>query len=198
MDRAGSFPSRSPGCPGPAGLLGLVSAPEVGGLGEGHRAATYVVERIARSCASTAMVVCMHYAAAAVIEAHGSEAARRARSPRGARWPRWPSPRPDRAATSGRRSARRPRMADGVRLDAHKSWVTGGGRGRLYVWSSRPLAAEGAARSGWCPRAPTGLRVGGPVRRAWPARQRLQPGGGGGGAGAAATRCWGKTVRASG
>ena len=56
---------------GKAGLLGLVSGKEVGGLGEGHRAAMRVVERIARECASTAMVVCMHYCGAAVIEAFG-------------------------------------------------------------------------------------------------------------------------------
>ena len=46
-------------------------AKEVGGFGEGMRAATLVVEQIAKHCASTAMVVCMHYAGAAVIEAHG-------------------------------------------------------------------------------------------------------------------------------
>src|SRR5262249_24928950 len=56
---------------GRAGLLGLISGKEVGDLGEGHRAAARVVERIARECASTAMVVCMHYCGAAVIEAFG-------------------------------------------------------------------------------------------------------------------------------
>src|SRR5690349_11143727 len=77
IDSAGAFPRAALNALGEAGLLGLVSAREMEGLGEGHRAAAYVVERIARSCASTAMVVCMHYAGAAVVEAHGPEAARR-------------------------------------------------------------------------------------------------------------------------
>ena len=68
VDRTGSFPRAALDSLGQAGLLGLVSAKDVGGLGEGIRAATLVVEQIAKHCASTAMVVCMHYAAAAVIE----------------------------------------------------------------------------------------------------------------------------------
>ena len=68
IDQTGVFPRAAIAALGEAGLLGLVSAPEAGELGQGHRAATQVVERIARECASTAMVVCMHYAGAAVIE----------------------------------------------------------------------------------------------------------------------------------
>src|SRR5947208_2670886 len=77
IDRTGSFPRAALDALGHAGLLGLVTAQEAGGLGAGHRAATAVVERIARSCASTAMVVCMHYAAAAVVEAYGDVQTRR-------------------------------------------------------------------------------------------------------------------------
>ena len=78
IDRTGAFPRAALDALGKAGLLGLVSAAEVGGMGQGHRAAALVVERIARECASTAMVVCMHYAAAAVIEAHGPREVREA------------------------------------------------------------------------------------------------------------------------
>src|SRR5258706_12742594 len=53
------------------GLLGLISAKEVGGMGEGLRAAALVIERVAQEGASTAMVLCMHYAGTAVIETHG-------------------------------------------------------------------------------------------------------------------------------
>ena len=63
---------------GKAGLVGLVKRKEVGGLGRWHRAAARVVRRIARECASTAMVVCMHYCAAAVIEGFGPREAREA------------------------------------------------------------------------------------------------------------------------
>ena len=71
IDQNGTFPQAAMQALGEAGLLGLISAVEVGGLGQGHRAATLVMERVAQACASTSMVLCMHYAAAAVIEAHG-------------------------------------------------------------------------------------------------------------------------------
>ena len=78
IDQQGTFPRAAIEALGRAGLLGLISANEVGGLGQGHRAATIVVERIASACASTAMVVCMHYCGTAVIEAYGPKAVREA------------------------------------------------------------------------------------------------------------------------
>src|SRR4051794_30520925 len=71
IDQHATFPRAAIDALGQAGLLGLVSAVEVGGLGQAHRAVVTVIERLARECASTAMVVCMHYAGAMVIEAHG-------------------------------------------------------------------------------------------------------------------------------
>jgi alkylation response protein AidB-like acyl-CoA dehydrogenase len=69
IDITGQFPRAAIDALGKAGLLGLISAAEIGGMGQGHRAATLVIQRIARECASTAMIVCMHYAGTAVIEA---------------------------------------------------------------------------------------------------------------------------------
>src|SRR5262245_24986435 len=77
IDKNGEFPSAALAALGEAGLLGLISATSVGGRGLGMRAAALVVERLARECASTGMVVCMHYAATAVLEQHGPEAVRR-------------------------------------------------------------------------------------------------------------------------
>jgi alkylation response protein AidB-like acyl-CoA dehydrogenase len=54
VDESAAFPRPAIEALGKAGLLGLVSAEEVGGLGEGHRAASAVVEALARACASTA------------------------------------------------------------------------------------------------------------------------------------------------
>jgi alkylation response protein AidB-like acyl-CoA dehydrogenase len=77
VDR-GTFPTASVKALADAGLLGLVSATSVGGKGQGLAEAARVVERLARECGSSAMVVMMHYAATAVIEQHGAEAVRRA------------------------------------------------------------------------------------------------------------------------
>ena len=135
-----------------------MSAKEVGGLGEGIRAATLVVEQIARHCASTALVVCMHYAAAAVIEAYGPREVREAIaegravttlafSEAGSRSHFWA---PVSTATAS---------GDSVRLDAKKSWITAAGKADLYVWSSRPIAAEGMSTLWLVPANAQGLRV---------------------------------------
>src|SRR6476469_8958074 len=78
IDAAGTFPRAGMTALGEAGLLGLISAPEVGGLGQGHRAAALAVAKVAEACGSTAMVLCMHYAGTAVIEAHGPREVREA------------------------------------------------------------------------------------------------------------------------
>jgi alkylation response protein AidB-like acyl-CoA dehydrogenase len=88
------------------------------------------------------MVVMMHYCAVPTVEAHGPLDVRQAiargehlttlaLSEAGSRSHFW--------APLG--TARR---ADGmVRLDAHKSWITSASNADSYVWSSRPLEAEG-------------------------------------------------------
>lgn len=143
-DVEGRFPREVISALGEAGLLGLVSATEVGGQGFGLREASAVVSRIAQTCPSTAMVVCMHYCATAVLEKFAPEALRRdvaqgrhlstlAFSEAESRSHFW-------APVSTAR-------ADGaeVVLDARKSWVTSAYEADSYVWSSRPVAAEGAS-----------------------------------------------------
>jgi alkylation response protein AidB-like acyl-CoA dehydrogenase len=49
-----------------------------------------------------------------------------------------------------------------VRLDAEKSWVTSAGHADGYVWSSRPLAAEGMSTIWLVPADVAGLKVGAP------------------------------------
>lgn len=158
VDSAGAFPRAALDAFGQAGLLGLISSREVGGLGESHRAATQVVERVASACASTAMVLCMHYSGAAVIEAHGPrelrEAVARGRhvttlafSEQGSRSHFW-APVSTATETEG-----------GVRLDARKSWATSAGEADSYVWSSRPLEAEGQSTIWLVPSGAAGLSV---------------------------------------
>jgi isovaleryl-CoA dehydrogenase len=143
VDSTGAFPRAGVKALGEAGLLGLISATEVGGRGEGLRAAAEVVEHIAGACGSTAMVVCMHYAGTAVIEAFGPRETREAIargqhlttlafSEAGSRSHFWA---PLSTATA--------QSDDRVLLNAHKSWVTSAGEADSYVWSSKPMAAEG-------------------------------------------------------
>jgi isovaleryl-CoA dehydrogenase len=160
VDGEGVFPARSVGALREAGLLGLISSPDVGGRGEGMRSAATVVRRVAQSCASTAMVTLMHYCAAAVVEAHGPEDVRRAIaegrhlttlafSEAGSRSHFWA---PLSSATADGQS---------VRLDASKSWVTAAGVADSYVWSSRPVASEGASTLWLVPSGAPGLSLAG-------------------------------------
>jgi isovaleryl-CoA dehydrogenase len=161
IDRTGAYPRPALDALGRAGLLGLVSAPEVGGSGEGHRAATAVVQAVAEHCGSTAMVLMMHYCGAAVLEAFGPTDVREriaagdyvttlAFSEAGSRSMFWA---PMSTAVAG---------GGAVRLDAEKSWVTSAGHADGYVWSSRPLAAEGASTIWLVPSDASGLKVGAP------------------------------------
>ncbi|HMO59554.1 MAG TPA: acyl-CoA dehydrogenase family protein [Roseiflexaceae bacterium] len=158
IDHAAVFPRAALQALGDTGLLGLISATDVGGMGLAHRAAADVVAQLAGSCASTAMVVCMHYAATAVIEAYGPRAIREAIaggrhlstlafSEAGSRSHFW-APLSSATASNGH-----------VRLDAHKSWATSAGQADSYVWSSRPLAADGPSTIWLVPAATTGLHV---------------------------------------
>ena len=157
VDR-GTFPSETLKALRDAGLLGLVSSAEVGGKGGTLADAVVVVERLARECGSTAMVVCMHYCATAVIEAYGPVEVRRAiaagkhlttlaLSEAGSRSQFWV---PLSTAT-----------ADGtdVRLTARKSFATSAGHADSYVWSSKPLAGNELSTLWLVPRTTPGVRV---------------------------------------
>jgi alkylation response protein AidB-like acyl-CoA dehydrogenase len=146
VDQEGAFPKASMDALAAAGLYGLISAREVGGMGQGPGAAALAVMRVARECGSTGMVLAMHYAGTAVIENYGDEAVRRdiatgqhlstlAFSEAGSRSHFW-------APTSTAKAA-----GAQVALDAEKSWVTSAVQATAYVWSSRPVRAEDASTS---------------------------------------------------
>lgn len=160
VDATGSFPQASIDALREADLLGLISAAEVGGMGEGPRAAAYVVERLARECGSTAMIVCMHYAGSAVVEKFAGETFRQenaagqhlltlAFSEEGSRSHFWAP-----LGTAEQRD-------DGVHLNARKSWVTSANHATALVWSSKPMAAEGASTIWLVPQGAQGLRSAG-------------------------------------
>jgi len=160
IDQSGAFPRAAMDALSKSGLLGLLSAKEVGGMGEGLRAAAMVIERVAQECGSTAMVLAMHYAGTAVIEAHGPLSVRQAIadgkhittlafSEKGSRSHFW-APVSTVAPHNGT-----------VHLDAAKSMVTSAGEADSYVWSSRPLEAEGASTIWLVPANLAGLAVAG-------------------------------------
>jgi alkylation response protein AidB-like acyl-CoA dehydrogenase len=142
VDRTGAFPRAGIDALARAGVLGAASATDVGGGGGGLADVAAIVEQIAGACSSTAMVVLMHFSAVSVLEAHGPRDVREAVaagrhlstlafSEAGTRSHFWAP-----AGTAVR-------DGDGVRLDARKSWITAAGEADSYVWSSRPLAADG-------------------------------------------------------
>jgi alkylation response protein AidB-like acyl-CoA dehydrogenase len=142
-DRDGQFPRAVIDAFLQSGLAGLVSAAGKGGT---IRHASFVVERMGRECGSTAMIVAMHYCAAVVIEAFGSDEARRAIahgqalstlafSEAGSRSHFWAP-----VSTAHRDGTE-------VVLNARKSWVTAANQSDLYVWSS--TATHGDGNSLW-------------------------------------------------
>lgn len=143
-DKEARFPRPAIDALAAAGLLGLTSAEAVGGLGQGLPAASQVVRRLAGTCPSTAMIVAMHYCAVAVLEQSGSQDVRRriasgkhlttlAFSEIESRSHFW-SP----ASTAAQEGG-------DIVLNARKSWVTSAFEADSYVWSSKPVAAEGAS-----------------------------------------------------
>jgi alkylation response protein AidB-like acyl-CoA dehydrogenase len=161
VDRSGAFPDQSIAALKDAGFLGAISAIEVGGLGLGLRAAAEIVRRVAQECGSTAMVVCMHYCGVSVLEAHASTPVRQAVtngqhlstlafSEAGSRSHFW-------APTSTAC-----RDANDILLNARKSWITSASRATAYVWSSKPLEAEGFSTIWLVPANLHGITVQGP------------------------------------
>jgi isovaleryl-CoA dehydrogenase len=160
VDRTGAFPRAGVDALANAGLLGLLSSPDVGGSGGTLVDAAGVVEDLARACGSTAMVMLMHYAAVSVLETHGPPDVRHAIghgahlstlafSERGSRSHFW--------APLGTASA----DGDAIRLDAAKSWVTSAGEADSYVWSSRPVTADAPMTLWLVPAGTPGVQVDG-------------------------------------
>jgi isovaleryl-CoA dehydrogenase len=161
VDRDGAFPRKALDALGGAGILGLTVPAAAGGGGGGLREAAAVVERLSRACGSTAMVVLMHYAATAALNAFGPAGTQAAVaagahlttlafSEAGSRSHFWA---PQSTALDA---------GDEVRLSARKSWVTSAGEADSYVWSSRPLSAEGPMTLWLVPADAPGIAVAGP------------------------------------
>jgi alkylation response protein AidB-like acyl-CoA dehydrogenase len=160
IDQSAGFPQKAVDALADAGVLAVTVPVEFGGGGGSLRDAAHVVRTLSVACGSTAMVVMMHFAAVAALVAAGREAELReiaggrhlstlAFSEPGSRSHFW-APMSTAAADD-----------DDVILNARKSWVTSAGHVDSLVWTSRPVAADGAM-SLWFVRADTpGLSVAG-------------------------------------
>jgi len=161
VDRDGAFPAQSIDALKTYGLLGALSSSDSGGLGLGLDGAVRIVRRVAEECGSTAMILAMHYGGVAVLEAYAPEAVKRdaasgahlstlAFSESGSRSHFWAPV--STAELSG----------DQVILNASKSWITSASHATAYVWSSKPLAAEGLSTIWLVPQSSAGIHVRGP------------------------------------
>ena len=155
-DRSGAYPRASIDALLSAGFGGLISAPEMGGSGQGFADAVAGVSRPAAACGSTAMIYAMPVCGTAAVETLGDEATRRAIatgqhlttlafSERGSRGQFW--------ATLSTATA----DGDHVVLHAEKSWVTSAGEADSYVWTSKPVGADGPSTLWLVPASTAGL-----------------------------------------
>ncbi|MGE5085079.1 MAG: acyl-CoA dehydrogenase family protein [Bacillota bacterium] len=143
-DRNAMFPRAAMTAFGQAGIMGLISAKEVGGQGLGLNEAAEVIETIAQTCPSTAMVLTMHFCATAVIEKFGDTATRTAiASGNHLSTLAWSeaSSRSHFWAPTGTAE----KHNDGFILNGAKTMVTTAVEADSYVWSSKPSSGEGAS-----------------------------------------------------
>ena len=145
VDAQGRYPAEAVNALRTSGLLGLTLSAEADGLAAGPSELVRVVSSLAGACGSTAMIYLMHVSAAMTVAAAppkelddlvpslaGGEAlASLAFSEAGSRSHFW-APLSRLTASEG-----------GVRLRAHKSWVTSAGEADVYVVST--LGTEGEA-----------------------------------------------------
>ncbi|MHB9757771.1 acyl-CoA dehydrogenase family protein [Streptomyces sp. BYX5S] len=137
----GKFPRSGVTALGQAGLLGLTVARELGGSGAGLTEAADVVTRVARVCPAAAAVLRSHYAAVAVVEAHGGA------------WVRAEIAAGRHLCSlaleeDGPESAAR-RTGEVVALRGRKRQVVAAGEADSYLWSSAPCAPGAGGRSLW-------------------------------------------------
>ncbi|HEY6923760.1 MAG TPA: acyl-CoA dehydrogenase family protein [Steroidobacteraceae bacterium] len=146
IDRARRFPRQNIQELGRSGLLGLVVPLEYGGAGAGIPEMAQVLERMARACPSTAMVMLMHYCGTAVIAAKGSAALKQSLLPAIARAEHLTTLAFSEAGSGGHfymPVSEVRRNGHGLRLTARKTFVTSAGEADSYVVSTRKADASG-------------------------------------------------------
>lgn len=146
VDRARCFPRQNIQELGRSGLLGLMVPLEYGGAGAGITEMAQALERMAQACPSTAMVTLMHYCGTAVIAAKGSGTLKGSVLPAVAHGEHLTTLAFSEAGSGGHfymPVSEVRRNGHGLRLTAHKTFVTSAGEADGYVVSTRRAAASG-------------------------------------------------------
>ncbi len=146
VDRARRFPRQNIQELGRSGLLGLVVPQEYGGVGAGIPEMAQVLERMGQGCPSTAMVMLMHYCGTAVIVAKGDARLKQNVLPAMARGEHVTTLALSEAGSGGHfymPVSEVKKNSHGLRLTAHKTFVTSAGEADSYVVSARKAGASG-------------------------------------------------------
>jgi alkylation response protein AidB-like acyl-CoA dehydrogenase len=147
VDRERRFPRQNLIALGDAGILGLLVPAEYGGAGGGLAEMSAVLEQMAQGCASTAMIVMMHYCGTAVLVAKGSAKLKQEFLPAIARGKHITTLAFSEQGSGGHFYAPVSQLranGNGFLLSAFKSFVTSGGEADSYVVSTRTSDAKGA------------------------------------------------------
>ncbi|HTB56287.1 MAG TPA: acyl-CoA dehydrogenase family protein [Polyangia bacterium] len=145
IDRTGAFPRENLKALAAAGWNGVLSPPELGGLGLGHVAFGLAAEEIGRACASTALVYVMHIGAVQTIALFGNEDQKR-RFVKGARDGLLGTYSTSEKASGGHwwfNFSQARRDGDNYRISAEKSFTTSSGQADYYVLQTRSPDAKG-------------------------------------------------------
>lgn len=144
IDQSRRFPRENLQALGKAGVLGLMIPAQYGGAGAGLAEMSQAVEAQAQNCASTAMVMLMHFCATAAIAAKGSDVLKREILPACARGEHLSTLAFSEAGSGGHFYAPVSEVREnGAKktLSAAKSFVTSAGEADSYVVSTRKAAA---------------------------------------------------------
>lgn len=145
-DQGRLFPHENIKALGKAGLMGLLVPTEFGGSGAGIAELSQSVETQAQYCASTAMIMLMHYCATAVIASKGSDALKKQILPAAARGAHLSTLAFSETGSGGHfyvPVSEVVKSAPGKHLSALKSFVTSAGEADSYVVSARKANATG-------------------------------------------------------
>jgi alkylation response protein AidB-like acyl-CoA dehydrogenase len=144
IDQARRFPRENLQALGKAGVLGLLIPTQYGGAGAGLAEMSQVLDTQAQNCASTAMVVLMHYCATVAIAAKGSDALKQRLLPACATGENISTLAFSEAGSGGHfyMPVSEVRESGGRKtLSAMKSFVTSAGEADSYVVSARNAGA---------------------------------------------------------